>query len=110
MTNLLEETRHAIADAGSFVGSADGEYACSWEQFATMADQEYDSSYGAQKVARDLVIRFADGSWVERGEYDGSEWWVYKQPPVLRGAKTISRLICTEQEVGWLTVESMQAP
>ena len=32
---------------------------------------------------KNIVIVFEDGTWLERGEYDGSEWWEYKQKPTL---------------------------
>lgn len=39
----------------------------------------YDSGYGGQELFGWVV--FKDGTWLERGEYDGSEWWAYKEPP-----------------------------
>ena len=42
-------------------------------------DQEYDSGYGGQEL--DGIIVFNDGSWLSRGEYDGSEWWEYNTTP-----------------------------
>ncbi len=33
------------------------------------------------------TIWYNDGSWSERAEYDGSEWWVHRQcPPLPEGA------------------------
>ena len=43
---------------------------------------EYDSGYGLQEW--EGWISFQDGSWIERAEYDGSEWWSYKTCPKLR--------------------------
>ena len=40
---------------------------------------DYDDGYGGQNL-HGLVV-FNDGSWLERGEYDGSEWWEYKHTP-----------------------------
>ena len=42
-------------------------------------DFDYDSGYGLQELGG--VVVFKDGSWLERGEYDGSEWWEYKKTP-----------------------------
>ncbi|QNI21485.1 hypothetical protein [Salmonella phage 3sent1] len=28
-------------------------------------------------------VWFTDGTWLERGEYDGSEWWEYKATPAI---------------------------
>lgn len=36
-------------------------------------DRNYDSGYGSQELYGTIV--FTDNSWLERGEYDGSEWW-----------------------------------
>lgn len=27
------------------------------------------------------IVLFKDGSWLERGEYDGTEWWNYRKQP-----------------------------
>lgn len=42
-------------------------------------DFEYDAGYGIMNV--DGFIAFKDGTWMERREYDGSEWWEYKDMP-----------------------------
>lgn len=84
--NLLEETIAAINMYGHtiddiiFIGSSDGEYACTWEEFTALADTEYDDGYGAQRVASDLIIQFSDDGRLYRVEYDGSEEWEYAGP------------------------------
>lgn len=40
---------------------------------------KYDHGFGGQNLFGWVV--FDDGTWLERGEYDGSEWWEYKQCP-----------------------------
>jgi len=48
---------------------------------------EYDSSYGMQMLYG--TIWFTDGTWAEREEYDGSEWWVHRaRPEAPRPAKS----------------------
>lgn len=42
---------------------------------------DYDSGYGSQEWSG--WISFQDGSWIERSEYDGSEWWSLKACPKL---------------------------
>lgn len=42
---------------------------------------DYDSSYGGEVINRGLKIVFNDGSWIERHEYDGSEWFELKRIP-----------------------------
>lgn len=44
-------------------------------------DFEYDEGYGIQQLYG--YIWYADGSWSERAEYDGSEWWEHKVCPPL---------------------------
>jgi hypothetical protein len=50
-----------------------------YEQFINMLDVEYDDGYGRQNLYG--TIWYTDGTWSERGEYDGSEWWEYKSCP-----------------------------
>lgn len=88
MTNLLKETIEKIQrndksiDQVKWIGSIDGNFAIKWDEFITIADIEYDSSYGSNKIAMDLVV-VADNWWLERHEYDGSEWWEFKEMPHL---------------------------
>lgn len=79
--NLLKETNIELAtfkftpEDIIFIGSVDGNYECSWNEFCELANFEYDDGYGGTEVVSDLVIRFKDGSFLERWEYDGSEGW-----------------------------------
>lgn len=85
MTNLVSETIGAVARTNAtpvWVGSRDGTYAMPWSEFCEkFADLGYDSGYGGQEIADDLVVMLEDGSWLSRGEYDGSEWWRHNQAP-----------------------------
>jgi len=86
MNSLLEETVSAILKSGHtpkniiFIGSEESGHECTWEQFEQLANIDYDSGYGGQEVAQDLIIVFSDGQKMWRGEYDGSEWWEYCTP------------------------------
>ncbi len=51
-----------------------------WENFAKIADVNYDNGFGGQVVATDLKV-VGKYWWIERHEYDGSEWWEFKQLP-----------------------------
>lgn len=42
-------------------------------------DFEYDNGYGSQEVFGFIV--FKDGTWFNRAEYDGSEWYDYIEKP-----------------------------
>lgn len=45
--------------------------------FFEFLDTEYDSGFGGEELFG--KIWFWDYSWLERAEYDGSEWWEYKK-------------------------------
>lgn len=45
----------------------------------TLASIDYDNGYGGQELFGTIV--FKDGTWLERGEYDGSEWWEHRKFP-----------------------------
>jgi len=87
--DIIESTDHTI-DNVAFVGSAINEFRTDWKTFSKYADFEYDNGYGAQSILRDLVIVFNDGSWLERHEYDGSEWWEYKTCPIVMSENTLN--------------------
>lgn len=98
MTNLLKETLEFMKANGKapadvrWVGTLDPDYLqairptpqpvpCgAWEDFARFADFNYDAGYGGAEVNGALVI-VGDDWWLERGEYDGSEWWEFKTIP-----------------------------
>ena len=40
---------------------------------------EYDNGYGGQELFGRILTN--KNSWLERGEYDGSEWWEYRTIP-----------------------------
>lgn len=116
MTNLLEETLERMKGVGLgpedivFIGSADNEYSMSgWREFEALADVEYNSGYGAPEVATDLEIRFQDGTYFVRAEYDGSEWWDVVRPRVGQESSTkpVTRLIVSPKEIGWMTLAEM---
>lgn len=90
---LLDETLEYLEGKGidpekevKWVGSRDGKYAMSFAEFAKkFAELYYDANYGRQEIAKDLVVVGEDW-WLERGEYDGSEWWELKKTPILSSA------------------------
>tara|TARA_R110000868_G_scaffold234054_3_gene487767 strand:+ start:1798 stop:2109 length:312 start_codon:yes stop_codon:yes gene_type:complete len=53
-----------------------------WNKLLNDLDFEYHEGYGGQELF-DSIVWFNDGSWLERGEYDGSEWWAYKTTPLI---------------------------
>ena len=51
------------------------------QEFLNNLDFEYNSGYGGQELFG--TVWFNDGTWADRGEYDGSEWWNYNWCPVI---------------------------
>ena len=114
MTNFLAETINEIVQANQYtytvryVRSRDGAYALPWEEFAKLADFNYDSGFGAAKIPSDLVVEFIDGTYLYREEYDGAENWAYAStlPPIQPNAKPITKLVGNY----WPSVDGLHNP
>lgn len=84
MINLLKETMEILKEHNKtfkdvrWIGGDD--FTISVESFKVLADKEYDNSYGSPEIATDLKV-VGDDWWLERSEYDGSEWWEFKTMP-----------------------------
>lgn len=52
-----------------------------YEEFLREIDVEYDNGYGGQELWGE--IWYDDGTWSERAEYDGSEWWKHCSAPAI---------------------------
>lgn len=50
------------------------------EKFWNALDFFYDDGYGKLVTG---YLWFSDGTWSERREYDGSEWWEHQAVPAL---------------------------
>ena len=50
-----------------------------YDEFVNSLDFEYDDGYGGQELFG--TIWYKDGTWSDRGEYEGSEWWNYQSCP-----------------------------
>lgn len=109
--NLLKETLDVLQKIGkhdkqiTFIGSLDGKYSCTFEEFKRLADRWYNCGYGAQEVASDLIIIFDDKSYLERSEYDGSECWSYRSAPIISGSS--EKMYNIFSETGWDTLEDI---
>jgi len=108
--NLLKETIKKLKYEGKkaqdviWCGSKDFRF--SWKKFKEVANFDYNNGFGGQEVAEDLKIVGKD-FWLERHEYDGSEWWEYKEMPE-KTKKTIKNPKLTVREYGcWLTLKEM---
>ena len=49
--------------------------------FIRMLMFDYDDGYGGQYLYG--TIWYTDGTWSDRREYDGSEWWEYQRCPII---------------------------
>jgi hypothetical protein len=101
MKNLLKETLEVLENINKtvkdvlWVGSRDGEYCISWEDFEKISDINYDSGYGSNEIISDLVV-VGNNWWLERGEYDGSEWWNFKTTPLKKSLTKSFKIIKRE--------------
>lgn len=82
--NLLEETLITLREYGKslddikWFGQLDGYMPL--EHIKEILDVDYDDGFGCVEISQTLVICGEDW-WLERNEYDGSEWWEYKEKP-----------------------------
>ena len=115
MGNLLKETKDVLKENGKtikdIVAVQGNDFGISVEDFWKLADTEYNGGYGAPKVAEDLIL-VGNGFWLERAEYDGSEWWEYKEfPKILGNIDPVNALTVNQCNfynfVGWKTLKEL---
>jgi len=84
MANLLRETLTFLASfdltENDVLWVGDQNCYCDWEHFASTAAIDYDDGFGTEIINQKLIVVGKDW-WLERHEYDGSEWWEFKQLP-----------------------------
>lgn len=84
MTNLLQETLEVLKGNGKspkdVIWVGDRENKTTWSNFESISNFQYDSGYGGNEICDSLLVVGKDW-WLERGEYDGSEWWEFKEYP-----------------------------
>ena len=51
-------------------------------EFIESLDFNYDAGYGGQELYGNVWLT-DNKSWLERGEYDGAEWWELKKLPTI---------------------------
>ena len=98
MKNLYDETLHVLEmNDKSFddvVAIQNDTHAISIENFIEVAKKtNYDSDYGIAAVDTNLKV-IGEDWWLERYEYDGAEWWVFKTLPRIKtNFKKIEKLV-----------------
>ena len=70
----FDDQMKGLVDAGYSTLTCD-EFA----DFLKEIDFDYDDGFGCQELFGN--VWFDDGSWLDRGEYDGAEWWSYRRIP-----------------------------
>ena len=69
-----------LAEDRRSIDLREGYHISEYEEFLHRLDFAYDNGYGGQQVYGTVWLK-EEGTWLERGEYDGSEWWDYKKCP-----------------------------
>lgn len=84
MTNLLQETLEVLKSNGKspddVIWVGDRAKKTTWSNFESISNFQYDSGYGGNEIAGSLLVVGKDW-WLERYEYDGAEWWEFKEHP-----------------------------
>lgn len=84
MTNFKEEILYNLNKYGKTINdivSVQGDdFKVDKDKFLYLCDFNYSSGYGAAEIPQDLKIVGSDW-WIERHEYDGSEWFEFKCMP-----------------------------
>lgn len=109
MSNLLDETQkilakhnHTLDDILYMQGSASESESpltakVDANTLRNLLDFEYYSGFGCVDININLKLIGAD-FWLERHEYDGSEWWVYKQYPTIPAEFCSPRAISIKED------------
>lgn len=103
--SILEQNGKTMEDVVFIQGD---NFRITWDNFVSLAKEtNYDSGFGAPEIASDLVLA-GNGFWLERGEYDGSEWWEYKEMPTpVRRTETVESLSIVGSQIGWESLEDI---
>ena len=84
MINLLKETIDILQENDKTINDiewiANGSVEIPIATFIDKANKEYDDGFGGTEVIESLIVVGKDW-WLERHEYDGSEWWEFKTLP-----------------------------
>ena len=84
---ILDENNKTISDI-KFIRYRDRKY--NIDTFFRIADRGYNDGYGTKCVLNIQIV--GNDWWIERHEYDGSEWWEYKQLPLEPAEEIIPKI------------------
>jgi len=109
VVNLLEETLKVLEcngkTSGDVVWVGDKYKKTTWENFKILSNFNYDNGYGGNEIEGSLLI-VGDTWWLEREEYDGSEWWEFKEHPKCESNRNSLLLSVLEDWSNGLTWEN----
>ena len=77
ITNILKEHGKTTEDV---LWAGTKNYKIPLDLFWDLTKVHYDSGFGSVEILETLIVVGKD-FWLERHEYDGSEWFEYKQYP-----------------------------
>lgn len=110
--NLLKETKRDLMENGKTISDirwvGTNEVQIPVDVFLALANKEYDNGYGSQHVASDLVV-VGDDWWMERREYDGSEWWEFKRS-IREPKRTVIPRAVVDESATRMTLKEMNHP
>lgn len=115
MRNLLKETIGVLTEydltLDDVISIQGDDFSMSIETFKRLADTFYNNGFGSPKVAQDLTI-IGDGWWLDRAEYDGSEWWEFNQIPTIKPlSQSDIKALTVEQSkgdlIGWASLSEL---
>jgi len=81
---ILEENKKTLNDIVWFGNKSMSAVDIDLSKFLNV---EYDAGYGGNEICSGLIL-VGKNFWLERGEYDGSEWWEFKKMPTKPRKKT----------------------
>lgn len=79
---ILEKHNHTFENV-VWIGTLDGNQIIPKDEWEKLLNVDYNDGYGANEIYSKLAVVGKD-FWLERHEYDGSEWWEYKTLPALK--------------------------
>lgn len=84
MANLREETINILKSNGKSIQDIEWigtrNFKVPFDSELNILNIDYYSGYGSAEIMEDLIIVGKD-FWLERREYDGSEWWAFMEFP-----------------------------
>ena len=100
--NLLKETLEILKENGKsitdikWIGGDDWSLSPDEVDIKTVINFDYDDGFGWVEIEEDFVV-VGDDWWLERHEYDGSEWWEFKTLPQKPSSQAIKRIKTTDK-------------